>query len=233
MDDRRPKITNARMVYLIELPEVDCRDSVDGGRRKSTGQRRRKLPSLKTSQVCSFRGWILLWRRRTRGLRRRRFCRLVRRLFHIVFLGHLGKRRDLVAVVEVHDAHALGITADDADLAHVSAVDHALHRDEHDVVVLADGGNADHRAVAFRGANVAQALATAALLAVAHGGSVLGAFFAGSFFALGAFRGGWLWRRGFFHGFFAFNLRHFAGDIGAERRAFAVAVFTNREQEAF
>src|SRR5262249_39725540 len=63
---------------------------------------------------------------------------------------------------------ALRVAADDADLIDVRTVDHPLRRNEHDVVAVADRGHADHQAVAVAGADVAQPLAAAPLLAVAH-----------------------------------------------------------------
>src|SRR5262249_36003034 len=94
----------------------------------------------------------------------------------VLFMRHFGDRGDLVALVEVHDADALGVAADDPDLADVGAVDHALGGDEHDVVGLANRGDADHRTVALAGADIAQALAAAALLAIAHARAIFGGF---------------------------------------------------------
>jgi len=85
-----------------------------------------------------------------------------------VLVGDLGERGHFVAFPQVHDAHALRVAADDADLADVGAVDHAARRDEHDVIAVAHGRHADDGAVACAGANVAHTLAAPALLAVVH-----------------------------------------------------------------
>src|SRR5262249_18617549 len=115
-------------------------------------------------------------------------------------LRHLRYRRDLVALVEVHHAHALGIAADDADLIDVRAVDHAASRDQHDVVAVAHRRHADHGAVALARADVADALAAAALLAIVHRRTlhrVLLAFSLYRFGRLGCFLDGLLRLRGF------------------------------------
>src|SRR5213076_1360699 len=90
---------------------------------------------------------------------------------------------DLVGFVEVHDTGALGVATDDADFAHVRPVHHALGGDQDDVLVVADRNDADDGAVAVGGADIANALAAAALLAVAHPGAILraGFFFRGGF----------------------------------------------------
>src|SRR5262245_20106052 len=137
-----------------------------------------------------------------------------------VLLRHLSQRRDLVPLVEVHDAHALGVAADLADLVRVGAVDHPLRGDEHDVVAVADADDADHRAVALGRADVAQPLAAPALLAVAHPRSD---------HALLARRlvGRLLRRLGRLLGL---RLGRLGRQVGAERRPLAVAVLAHRQQ---
>src|SRR5262249_28292919 len=83
----------------------------------------------------------------------------------LLFLHDLRDRGDLVALVQVHDAHALRVAADDADLADVRAVDHAPGRDEQDVVAGALG---------LGRAAVAHAFTAAALFAVVHRRTLLG-----------------------------------------------------------
>src|SRR5205085_645878 len=99
-----------------------------------------------------------------------------------VFLGDLGDGGDLVAFVEVHDADALGIAADHANFGYARAIDHSLRGNEHDLVIGTHRHDADHQPVALGGANVAHALAAAALLAVAHGGAFHADFPFGRFF---------------------------------------------------
>src|SRR5439155_25172571 len=65
-------------------------------------------------------------------------------------------------------AHVLGGAAADADLADTRAVHHALGRDDHDLMIGVNGNDADHLAVAFAGADIADTLAAAALLPVTH-----------------------------------------------------------------
>src|SRR5262249_8849374 len=97
------------------------------------------------------------------ALRRRRRLDL-----RLVLARHARHRRDLIAVLQAHDAHALRVAADGAHLRGVRAVDHAAGRDQHHVVVVAHRHHVHHRAVAVGGADVADALAAAPLLAVAH-----------------------------------------------------------------
>src|SRR5581483_6133762 len=103
---------------------------------------------------------------------------------------------------------------------------HALGGDEHDVIVVAHGGDPDDRAVAFAGADVAHAFAAAALFAVTHGRAVFDGL---------VFRSGLvdhflsrLFRCLFGIGFHG----DLARDIGPERCTFAVAVFADRQQVA-
>src|SRR5262249_50668851 len=95
-----------------------------------------------------------------------------------VLFRYFRQRGNLVAFIQVHDAHALRVATDDANFVDVRAVDHALRSDQHDVVVVADGKNADHWTVTFRGTDVAHPFAPAALLAIAHRRSIFGTCFA-------------------------------------------------------
>src|SRR5262249_19605784 len=144
--------------------------------------------------------------------------------FLVLFARHLGNRRDAVPLLEVHDAHALRVATDHANLPDVRAVDHAAGRDEHDVVV-AHRRHADHGTIAFAGADVAQALAAAALLAVAHRRAVLDdlAFALRGWLLVGLFDNVLGLPRGRFLG---------AGSVGPKRRPLAKALFTDGEQEA-
>src|SRR5262249_33092978 len=138
-------------------------------------------------------------------------------------------RSDLIALIQSHDADALGVATHHTDFTYVCPVDHALHRDEHDVVAFAYGDGADYRPVAVARADVSQTFATTALLTVAHVSSILGGF--GEF----SFRRQWFLRaRSFWLLAFRFGFgRLFASDVGAERRPLAVAVFTDCQQESF
>src|SRR5439155_12613988 len=69
----------------------------------------------------------------------------------------LSDRGELVALVEIHHPHALGVSARDADLVRVRAIDHALRRDQHEVVTGADRGDTHDGAVSLRRADVADA----------------------------------------------------------------------------
>src|SRR5439155_23154717 len=91
---------------------------------------------------------------------------------------------------------------------------------DHDVIAVAHGDDADDRAVALAGADVAQTLAAAALPAIPHRRAI-------DRFALFA-----LLRRRLFGGLLL-DLRFLSGGIRAERRPFPVAVFANGEQVSF
>ena len=95
--------------------------------------------------------------------------RSVRRLPRLlgVFLGHAFHGHQGVAFVEAHDPHALRVAADDADVAGGDPLDLAAGGHHQHFVVVADADDADHRAVALGGLDVAHALAAAALRAVA------------------------------------------------------------------
>src|SRR5262249_6944256 len=91
-----------------------------------------------------------------------------------LFPGDLGDRGNAVAFAQVHDADALCVTADHADLATVGAVDQAVGCDEHDVFVVVPRDDTHNHPVALAGANVPAAFPPPPLLAVAHGRAVPG-----------------------------------------------------------
>src|SRR5213076_2571107 len=101
------------------------------------------------------------------------FARRFLRYVPDFFARDLRQRRDHVAFAQVHHAHALGVAADHADFAHRHPRHHALGGDQHYVVAYTNREDADHRAVALAGADVADAAAAAALPAVAHRRTVL------------------------------------------------------------
>ena len=80
--------------------------------------------------------------------------------FALLLLRHADDR-ERVAFVEGHDPHALRVAADDADVADGDALDLAAGGHHHQLVVVGDADDADHRAVAVGGLDVAQALAAA------------------------------------------------------------------------
>src|SRR6516162_859689 len=143
----------------------------------------------------------------------------------LFFLGNLGQRSDLVAFIQFHDANALRIPPHYADLIDVRAVYHALGGDQHDVIIVTYRHNADHQAVAVSRANVPDALASAALFAIAHlrpdhialrGLRLFRSFgnrLAGRFLPLG------------FRCFLP-------GNVGSKGGSFAIAVFAHRKQIA-
>ena len=88
----------------------------------------------------------------------------------VFFLRHADDGGQRVAFVEAHDPHALRVAADDADVADGDALDLAAGGHHQQLVVVVDADDADHRAVALGGLDVAEALAAAALRAVAEGG---------------------------------------------------------------
>src|SRR5690348_12168995 len=120
-------------------------------------------------------------------------------------MSDLGHGSDLVALAQVHDADALRVAADETNLADMGAVDHALRCDQHDVIGVANGGDADDQAIALGSTDVAEALAAAALLAITHAGSG------------GAARLFGFLRRRFAHLLFGF--RDFGGFLAGDVRA--------------
>src|SRR5439155_12480598 len=82
----------------------------------------------------------------------------------------------LVALVEIHHPHALGVSARDADLVRVRAIDHALRRDQHEVVTGADRRDTDDGAVSLRSTDVAHAFTATPLATIAHRGAILWLF---------------------------------------------------------
>ena len=86
--------------------------------------------------------------------------------FRRLFLGDAFHGHQRVAFVEAHEPHALRVAADDADVAGGNPLDLAAGGYHQQFVALADAGDADHRAVALGGLDVADALAAAALRAI-------------------------------------------------------------------
>ncbi len=83
-----------------------------------------------------------------------------------VFLGHALHGHQRIAFVETHESHALGVAADDVDVAGGDPLDLAAGGHHQQFVALADADDPDHRAVALGGLDVANALAAAALRAI-------------------------------------------------------------------
>ncbi|MPN27669.1 hypothetical protein SDC9_175103 [bioreactor metagenome] len=66
-------------------------------------------------------------------------------LFRVFFIN-LGNGRDLFAGLKLHQADALGITADSGDVIALQLNDHTLVIDHHDLAVPADDAEADQLA---------------------------------------------------------------------------------------
>ena len=88
-------------------------------------------------------------------------------------LRHADDGGQRVAFVEGHDPHALRVAADDADVAGLDPLDLAAGGHHQQLVGVVDADDADHRAVAVGGLDVAEALAAAVLRAVAEAGGRL------------------------------------------------------------
>ena len=71
-----------------------------------------------------------------------------RRRLLVFLLDELGDRHDLVVAFDVDQPHALGRAADGADVVGLHPEDHALLRDEQQLVALLHVGDADDLAVA-------------------------------------------------------------------------------------
>ncbi len=108
-------------------------------------------------------------------------------LLLLLFPRHAFDGHQRIVVVEAHDPDALGVAADDAHVAGGDALDLAVGGHHQQFVLVGDGHDADHLAVALGGLDVAQPLAAAALRAVtALRVSVFGLFVG---FGLFGFRG--------------------------------------------
>src|ERR1700733_9938927 len=95
-----------------------------------------------------------------------------------------GQRDERVSLVEADDSHALGISADLADIAGANALNLAAGRDHDHFIVVGHRHDVHDFAVAVGRADVAQALAAALLPAVALIPRIAGGGFL-AFFALG------------------------------------------------
>src|SRR5690606_19478 len=107
---------------------------------------------------CCFRSAVL----RVPGLRFRRGRRILL-LVDGPLVFETGHGHRAVSLVEIHQPHALRRTADDGDPARPGSQNHALLRDEHQLLVVEDAGDAHHLAIPLGGLDVDDAVAAAAL----------------------------------------------------------------------
>src|SRR5262249_53764888 len=147
-----------------------------------------------------------------------------------IFACNLCDRGDRIAFVEIHDADALRVSPDNPDFVDVCPIDHALSGDEHNIIVVMHADNANHQAIALAGANVANALAAAPLLAIAHIRPIAADLALQIRFGRGFL--GWFLRHVVGNLLDIGFSRLFAGHVGAERRALPESIFAERQKIA-
>src|SRR5882762_1499649 len=95
------------------------------------------------------------------------------RVLALLALREAGHRHQVVPLLQLYEAHPLGVPANGRDVRRVQADDHTLFGDEHHALVALQELDPHHLAVAAGGLDVDEALAAAALDAVLVEGGLL------------------------------------------------------------